>query len=103
MKYSALSRIDLSLRAKRSNLVFSFALDRHATNVARDDAGGLHAHVMLLLLLFCALTLTACAIQRPLIRPAEIPAYEEKKRKKLQEREEFLREQQQRQQEMQSQ
>lgn len=43
-----------------------------------------------------AITLSACAIQRPLIRPAEIPAYEEKQRQKIKEREDFLREQQQR-------
>lgn len=43
------------------------------------------------LLIFCSLTLTACGVQRPLMRPAEVPAYEEKQRKK---REQMIEEQQ---------
>lgn len=37
-------------------------------------------------------SLTACGVQRPLLRPAEVPAYEEKQRKK---REAMIEEQQQ--------
>lgn len=38
-----------------------------------------------ILLAFCALALLAgCGIKRPLLRPNQIPAYEEKQRRKLQ-------------------
>lgn len=35
-----------------------------------------------LTLILLALTMTACGVQRPLIRPKDIPAYEEEQRKK---------------------
>ncbi len=44
------------------------------------------------LLFSVALTLTACGVQRPLIRPSEIPAYEEQQRKKKEAIEKELRE-----------
>ena len=36
----------------------------------------------LLTLAILVLTLASCGVQRPLIRPSEIPAFEEKQRKK---------------------
>lgn len=39
-----------------------------------------------------ALTLTACGVQRPLMRPKEIPAYEEQQRKKREAMEQETRE-----------
>ena len=56
--------------------------------------------ITVLILSTLVLSLSACAIKRPLIRPADIPAYEEKQRKKIEDREEFLREQQQREDEL---
>lgn len=50
-----------------------------------------------------SLTLSACAIKRPLIAPRDIPAYEQKQRDKLKEREDFLREEQEREQQNQPQ
>lgn len=40
---------------------------------------------IVLLLLLCT-SVTACGIKRPLIRPSEIPAYEQKRQEKLEKR-----------------
>ncbi len=47
------------------------------------------------LLVLLAFTVTACGVQRPLLRPKEIPAYEEQQRKKREKIEQETREQQQ--------
>ena len=56
-----------------------------------------------LYILAALMLVSGCAIKRPLIRPSEIPAYEQKQRDKLKEREDFLREQEQREQQEQQQ
>ena len=43
-------------------------------------------------LILLALTVTACGVQRPLIRPKDIPAYEEQQRKKREQIEQEQRE-----------
>ena len=45
----------------------------------------------ILFLFAAAVLLNACGIKRPLIKPADIPAYEEEQRKKLEERENYRR------------
>ncbi|MBN8543735.1 MAG: hypothetical protein J0M34_05665 [Alphaproteobacteria bacterium] len=40
-------------------------------------------------LLGCAALLAACGIQRPLIAPKDIPAYEQKQQEKLQRKKQF--------------
>ena len=44
------------------------------------------------LLTFLALTVTACGVQRPLIRPKDIPAYEKQQREKREQVEQEQRE-----------
>jgi predicted small lipoprotein YifL len=46
------------------------------------------------IIVLCAtsIALGACGIKRPLIKPADIPAYEQERQKKQQERDDFRRE-----------
>lgn len=48
-----------------------------------------------LTLMLIALTVAACGVQRPLLRPKDIPAYEEQQRKKREKIEQEMREDQQ--------
>lgn len=51
-----------------------------------------------ILLLSILIALSACGIKRPLVKPSEIPAYEQKRQQKLEEREQEMREFEQQQQ-----
>ena len=43
-----------------------------------------------LLLSFATMLLANCGIQRPLVRPADIPAYEQKQREKIEKRQQNM-------------
>lgn len=51
-----------------------------------------------ILLLSILIALSACGIKRPLVKPSEIPAYEQKRQQKLEEREQEMRDFEQQQQ-----
>ncbi|PZP85765.1 MAG: hypothetical protein DI582_04985 [Azospirillum brasilense] len=53
-----------------------------------------------ILLISMLMALSACGIKRPLVKPSEIPAYEQKREEKLQQREQEMREFEQQQQQL---
>jgi len=53
-----------------------------------------------ILLLSILIVLSACGIKRPLVKPSEIPAYEQKRQQKLEEREQEMRDFEQQQQQL---